>query len=104
ARRDAVIGVQDATAAVNRRAVATLVVQADRTTPGAVCHSCRWISGPEESACPSCGGTMHLVPDIVDALGDSVRNSGGNVQYIIVDTRLSESEVGAFLRYQAAIA
>jgi peptide chain release factor subunit 1 len=103
-RRDAVIGVHDATAAVNRRAVATLVVQADRTTPGAVCHSCRWISGPEESACPSCGGTMHLVPDIVDALGDSVRNSGGNVQYIIVDTRLAESEVGAFLRYQAAIA
>lgn len=101
-RRDAVIGVDDATAAVNRRAVATLVVQADRTNPGAVCHSCRWISRPEESACPSCGGTMHLVPDIVDALGDSVRNSGGSVHHIIVDTRLAESEVGAFLRYQTA--
>ncbi|GMQ85198.1 MAG: hypothetical protein BMS9Abin07_0763 [Acidimicrobiia bacterium] len=99
-RRDAVIGVHDATAAVNRRAVETLVVQADRTTPGAVCHSCRWISGPEQSSCPSCGGTMYLVPDVVDALGDSVRNNGGSVQHIIVDTRLVESEVGAFLRYQ----
>ena len=47
---------------------------------------------------------MHLVPDIVDALADSVRNSGGNGQDIIGDRRRAEAEVGAFRRYQAGIA
>lgn len=99
-RGHAVIGVDDATAAANRRAVDTLVVQADRTTPGSVCRACGWITGEGESACPACGGPVDWVPDVVDALGDSVRNSGGTVQHVIVDTQLDEAEVGAFLRYQ----
>jgi len=99
-RGDAVLGVGEATDAVNRRAVATLVIQADRTTPGSVCRSCGWIALDSESHCPSCGAAVDLVVDIVDALGDSVRNSGGTVQHVIVDTRLADAEVGAFLRYQ----
>ena len=97
---DAVVGVDQATEAANRRAVDTLVIQADRTTPGSVCRSCGWIALDSESQCPSCGGRVDPVVDIVDALGESVRNSGGRVQHVIVDTRLAEAEVGAFLRYQ----
>lgn len=103
-RGAAVIGVDRSTDAANRRAVETLVVQADRTTPGSVCGSCGWIAGPSESVCPACGSDVALVPDIIDALGDSVRNSGGRVQHVIVETRLADEEVGAFLRYQAATA
>jgi rRNA maturation endonuclease Nob1 len=103
-RGDAVVGLVDTAMAVNRRAVQTLVVQADRTTPGSVCRSCGWISAPAGEDCPSCGGTVDSTPDIVDALADSVRNSGGTVQHVMVDTRLAEDEIGAFLRYHAATA
>jgi peptide chain release factor subunit 1 len=99
-RGDAVVGVDEATDAANRRAVDTLVIQADRTTPGSVCRSCGWIALDSESQCPACGGSVDWIPDIVDALGESVRNSGGSVQHVIVDTRLADAEVGAFLRYQ----
>jgi peptide subunit release factor 1 (eRF1) len=99
-RGNAVLGVDEATDAANRRAVDTLVIQADRTTPGSVCRSCGWIALDSESQCPACGGSVDWVPDIVDALGESVRNSGGSVQHVIVDSRLADAEVGAFLRYQ----
>jgi len=99
-RGDAVVGVDGATEAANRRAVETLVIQADRTTPGSVCRNCGWVSLDDESDCPACGGAVDPVTDIVDALGDSVRNSGGTVQHVIVDTPLADAEVGAFLRYQ----
>jgi peptide chain release factor subunit 1 len=99
-RSGAVLGVDQAADAANRRAVDTLVIQADRTTPGSVCRSCGWIALDSESQCPACGELVDWIPDIVDALGESVRNSGGRVQHVIVDTRLADAEVGAFLRYQ----
>jgi hypothetical protein len=54
-----------------------------------------------ESACPACGGDVRAVPDVIDATADSVRASGGRVQHILVDSKLDEDEVGAFLRYRA---
>lgn len=42
--------------------------------------------------------------DIIDALGESVRSNGGTVHHVIVDTKLADEEVGAFLRYHAASA
>ncbi len=104
ARGDAVVGIEDTAAAVNQRAVQTLVVQADKTTPGSICRICGWISSPPQDPCPACGGSVDTTPDIIDALADSVRNAGGGVQHIIVDTRLAEEDVGAFLRFQAATA
>ncbi len=101
-RGAAVLGVDEATDAANRRAVDTLVIQADRTSPGSVCRSCGWLALDSETQCAACGGTVERVPDIVDALGDAVRNSGGKVQHVIVDTRLADAQVGAFLRYQQA--
>ena len=99
-RGNAVLGVDEATDAANRRAVDTLVVQADRTAPGSVCRSCGWIDLDTSSECAACGGALDRVPDVVDALGDSVRKSGGKVQHVIIDTRLADAEVGAFLRYR----
>ena len=103
-RGDAVVGIDEATFAANRRAVETLVVQADRTTPGAVCRACGWIAQPDDTECPACGGHTDRVSDIIDALGESVRSNGGTVHHVIVDTKLADEEVGAFLRYHAASA
>jgi peptide chain release factor subunit 1 len=100
--RDAVLGVDETAEAANRRAVDTLVIQAERTAPGWVCRSCGWLALQPRSQCVACGGPVERVPDIVDALGDSVRSSGGRVQHVVVDTRLADAEVGAFLRYQQA--
>ncbi len=98
----AVIGIGRSTEAANQRAVETLVVQADRTSPGTVCGNCGWIAGPTESVCKACGHEPAWVPDIIDALGDSVRTNGGRIQHVIVETKLADEEVGAFLRYQVA--
>jgi peptide chain release factor subunit 1 len=100
----AVVGIEESTNAANHRAVEVLVVQADRTSPGAVCGSCGWISRPEQKICPACGNRPSWVPDIIDALGESVRNSGGTIEHVVVDTKLAGEQVGAFLRYQAASA
>ncbi len=100
----AVVGVDESTDAANQRAVETLVVQADRTAPGTVCGNCGWIAGPTELVCMACGHEPAWVPDIIDALGDSVRTNGGRIQHVIVETKLADEEVGAFLRYQAASA
>jgi peptide chain release factor subunit 1 len=98
----AVIGIDRSTEAANQRAVETLVVQADRTSPGSVCGNCGWIAGPTESVCTACGHEPAWVPDIIDALGDSVRTNGGRIQHVIVETKLADEEVGAFLRYPVA--
>ena len=103
-RGAAVIGLDRSTEATNARAVETLVVQADRTTPGSVCDTCGWIAGPKEVTCAACGAEVAWVPDIIDALGESVRTNGGRIQHVVVDSKLAEEEVGAFLRYQAATA
>lgn len=100
----AAIGIDECTAAANRKAVELLVVQADRTAPGAVCGHCGWISAPGTKTCPACGNRPSWVPDVVDVLGDSVRNGGGTIEHVVVDTKLADEQVGAFLRYQAATA
>ena len=100
----AVIGVDESTDAANQRAVETLVVQADHTAPGTVCGNCGWIAGPTESVCTACGHEPAWVPDIIDALGDSVRSNGGRIRHVIVETKLADEEVGAFLRYPVATA
>ncbi|MEA3501906.1 MAG: hypothetical protein U9R47_03965 [Actinomycetota bacterium] len=97
--RTAVLGLEQTCAAVNRRAVEVLYVQAERTTPGSVCTVCERVTCETGSACPSCGGSLRSVPDVVDRLSESVRGAGGRVRHILNEGPLAEVEAGARLRY-----
>jgi hypothetical protein len=76
------------------------VVRAGLTEPGSVCDGCGWVEADLEDLCPACGATPRAVPDVIDAISDSVRASGGSVQHVLIPTALDEHEVGAFLRYR----
>jgi peptide subunit release factor 1 (eRF1) len=86
--------------AVNRRAVETLFVQGSRTTPGAVCRDCGWIMSAPESSCPSCSGSPRMVPDVLDAMAESVLAASGTVKHVLTATPLVDYEVAALLRYR----
>ena len=97
--RTAILGLEEACAAVNRRAVEVLYIQAERTTPGSVCLDCERGTCEAGSVCTICGGELSAVPDVVDRLSESVRSTGGRVQHILNEGPLAEVEAGALLRY-----
>ena len=99
AGRTAVLGLEQACSAVNRRAVEVLYVQAERTTPGSVCLDCDRVTCEIGSVCSVCGGSLRSVPDVVDHLSESVRGTGGRVRHILNEGLLTEVEAGALLRY-----
>ena len=95
----AVLGLEETCAAVNRRSVEVLYIQAERTTPGSTCADCGRVTCETGSACPVCGGSLHSIPDVVDRLSESVRNTGGRVRHILNAGPLGGVEAGAMLRY-----
>jgi hypothetical protein len=95
----AVLGLEQACAAVNRRSVDVLYVQAEHATPGSICVDCERVTCEMGSTCSACGGSLRSVPDVVDRLSESVRSTGGRVQHILNEGPLAEFEVGALLRY-----
>ncbi len=95
----AVLGLEQACAAVNRRAVEVLYIQAEHTTAGSVCVDCERVTCETGPACSVCGGTLRSVPDVVDRLSESVRGAGGRVRHILNEGPLAELEAGALLRY-----
>ncbi len=97
----AVLGLEQACAAVNRRAVEVLFVQAEHTTAGSICVDCERVTCEMGSACSVCGGSLRPLPDVVDRLSELVRGAGGRVQHILNDGPLAEVEAGALLRYAA---
>ncbi len=97
--RSAILGLEEACAAVNRSAVEVLYVQAESTTPGSVCTSCGRVTCEAGSACSTCGGVLRPLPDVVDRLSESVRSAGGRVRHILNGGPLAEVEAGALLRY-----
>lgn len=98
--RTAVLGLEETCAAVNRRSVEVLYVQAERTTPGSTCVKCGRVTCGNGSTCPVCGGSLRAIPDVVDRLSESVRSTGGHVRHILNGGPLAEVEAGAVLRYE----
>ncbi len=98
--RTAVLGLEETCAAVNRRSVEVLYVQAERTTPGSICVDCGRVTCENGATCPVCGGSLRAIPDVVDRLSESVRNTGGQVRHILNGGPLAEVEAGAVLRYE----
>jgi peptide subunit release factor 1 (eRF1) len=96
----AVLGMDETIDAVNQRAIETLLVRAGLTEPGSTCPDCGWVQRVAEGPCAACGASLREVPDVLDAIADAVRASGGNVQHILVPTDLDQHEVGAFVRYR----
>jgi peptide chain release factor subunit 1 len=97
----ATAGVEATLQAVNQRAVHTLYLQAGHAMPGAVCTDCGWLDPDVATAqCPACGEAMRRVPDLLDAMADSVRSAGGTVQNILAETPLTDHQVGADLRFR----
>ena len=95
----AILGLEETCAAVNRRAVEVLYIQAERTTPGSICLDCERVTCETGEVCIVCGGELSAVPDVVDRLSELVRNTGGRVQHILNEGPLAEVEAGALLRY-----
>ncbi|MEA2010948.1 MAG: hypothetical protein U9N78_09610, partial [Actinomycetota bacterium] len=98
--RTAVLGIEETCAAVNRRSVAVLYVQAERITPGSTCVDCGHVTCETGSTCLSCGGSLRSIPDVVDRLSEIVRSTGGRVRHILNPGPLAEVEAGALLRYR----
>lgn len=101
--RTAVLGLEETCAAVNRRSVEVLYVQAESTTPGSTCVDCGRVTCETGSNCPGCGGSLRSIPDVVDRLSESVRRTGGRVRHILNPGPLAEFEAGALLRYVDAM-
>lgn len=99
----AVLGLDQACEAVNRRAVEVLYVQAGQITPGSVCADCERVTCETGTVCSACGGSLRGVPDVVDHLSESVRGAGGRVRHILNEGPLAEVEAGASLRYAVAM-
>jgi peptide chain release factor subunit 1 len=98
----AVFGLEWVIDAVNQKAVQTLVVDTSDAVPGGACSSCGWLSVDRNDLCPACKAAMKPVSDIVDASAQAVLQSGGSVRHIVVDTRLSDSHLGALVRFPVA--
>lgn len=96
----AAYGMDEVLAAVNRRAVETVLVQGARTAPGAVCTNCGWVVATPTDSCPSCSGLLRPVPDVLDAMAEAVLAAGGSVRHLVHETPLVGHEVGAMLRYR----
>ena len=92
------MGVAEVLPAINQRAVDLLVIQGSRTIPGYVCPACGWIIA-SAGRCAACGAPTRPVPDVLDAMAEAVRASGGHVQHVLTETPLASFEVGALLRY-----
>jgi peptide chain release factor subunit 1 len=94
----AVVGLERVLRAVNRHAVARLLVNDAAHCEGAICANCGALSLPAES-CLECGGQVEEVPELLEALARSVVDAGGSVEHVIAPTRLSHDVVAATLRF-----
>jgi peptide chain release factor subunit 1 len=95
----AVVGVAPVVDAVNRHAVARLLLHDGATIEGSKCVSCGALSLPV-SMCLECRGEVEQLPDLLEALSRSVVDVGGSVEHVMTPTMLAEDLVAARLRFK----
>ena len=98
-----VLGLDRVMHAANQRAVARLILGAKSIEPGVACSECGWL-GRVGSLCGFCGEGTVTIPDLFDTVAERVRADGGEVRYVLGETRLSEAQVGALLRFPLTVA
>lgn len=95
----AVIGVERVAEAVNRNAVAQLLVDDGATTPGAVCTFCGAISRPRDT-CGACSKPTKPVADLIEVLARAVIEAGGKVKPVMTKSLLKTDMMAARLRFR----
>jgi peptide chain release factor subunit 1 len=95
----AVVGVAPVVDAVNRHAVARLLLHDGVTIEGSKCVSCGALSLPV-SMCLECRGEVEQLPDLLEALSRSVVDIGGSVEHVMTPTMLARDLVAARLRFK----
>ncbi len=101
----AVLGPDDVVLALNEGRVHRLVLEEDFERAGWQCDSCGALGAKAESAelCPFCGGDLHVVHRLGEALVARTLTEGGAVEIVAHGNKLhSYRGVGAFLRQSAA--
>jgi peptide chain release factor subunit 1 len=93
----AATGLQACLAAVNARAVHTLIVPDDGLVPGYECRWCGSLSAAH-GRCPDCGTAALRVPDLIEEMVTRTLQDGGQVYPV----RNGQSRVAARLRFPAA--
>jgi hypothetical protein len=98
----AVVGPEDVVLALNEGRVRRLVVDADLARAGWRCDRCDALGITDGEACPWCGGPLHAVLDLREALVARALAQDAEVEVVAPSARLrSYRGVGAFLRQSA---
>jgi peptide subunit release factor 1 (eRF1) len=100
----AVVGPEDVALALTEGRVHGLVLEEDFERAGWRCDNCDALGANAESAeaCPFCGGELHVVHDLAEALVARTLAVGGTVDVVPREKRLhGYGGVGAFLRQTA---
>jgi hypothetical protein len=94
----AVVGIDRVVQAVNRHAVARLLVHDAAAMPGAMCPNCGalWL---RSGSCLECGLQTVSVADVLEPLARSVVDAGGSVEHVMAPTSLAADLVAARLRF-----
>ena len=101
----AVLGPADVVSAVNQRRVHQLVLAEDLHGNGWACDGCDAMGSNAEDAeqCPYCGGEVHVLLSLAEALVARTLSEGGEVAVVAPERKLASYRgVGAFLRQAAA--
>ena len=93
----AAAGLRACLAAVNARAVQTLIVPDDGLVPGCECGRCGALFA-EAGRCPDCGTAALTVPDVIEEMVVRTMENGGQV----CPVRNGPSRMGARLRFPVA--
>jgi peptide subunit release factor 1 (eRF1) len=100
----AVVGPEDVALALAEGRVHALVLEETFERAGWCCDNCDALGANAESAeaCPFCGGELHVVHDLAEALVARTLAVGGTVDVVPRERRLhGYGGVGAFLRQTA---
>lgn len=98
----AVVGPDDVVAALNQGRVHRLVLEEDFERPGWRCDNCDALGANHVESCPYCGGGLHTIHHLGEALVAKTLQAGGEVDVVAHTNKLhSYRGIGAFLRQTA---
>ncbi|BBJ38713.1 hypothetical protein SSPO_014310 [Streptomyces antimycoticus] len=98
-RPPSAVGLDETLWAASLAAVGTLAADEEAAAPGVVCDRDGLLARSGKS-CPLCGDPLREVPDIIDALTETVIDDGGEIRHIEPETELRTHQTGALLRFE----
>jgi Bacterial archaeo-eukaryotic release factor family 10 len=96
-------GLENTLLALEERRIQLLLVHDQYRVPGRECMRCHMLLSDKPSVCPSCGGTLTAVPDLVDAMLERAVMQEAELELVRSDEvrkRLPvEEPIGALFRF-----